>query len=211
MTPSWDAVDEPHATFPWPPAEGESIIAAIARTWQGAALEPRGFFGSMPVEGSMGAALLFYVPIAIVQSGAALFWGLVLSSGDVEGEGAVAAISPLLQFLFSPLLALLGLVMAAGVVHLLLKLFGGANRDFAFTMRVFCYAYAPQLLSVIPWAGPFVGFVWMVVVAIIGLAAGHRTGTGRAAAAVLIPLTFLLAMLAVAALILAATSLLPPL
>jgi hypothetical protein len=68
-------------------------------------------------------------------------------------------------------------------------------------VRVFAYAYSPQLLGVIPVAGVIAGFVWMVVVAIAGLSAAHRTSTGRAAAAVLIPLSIGMMFVALAVLI----------
>jgi hypothetical protein len=109
------------------------------------------------------------------------------------------AISPVLEFLFSPLILLLSLFLAAGVTHLLLRLFGGANRDYGFTTRVFAFAYSPQILGIVPVVGGVVGFVWMIVVAMIGLKEGHRTTMGRVAAAVLIPVTIALIALAIAA------------
>jgi hypothetical protein len=201
--------------FPWPPAEGESIPAAYARTWRGAALEPRGFFQALPAHGSIGAALLYYLPLGILVSGAGLLWSLLRGSVDPEREVSLGgmelgAMDPLLGFLLSPLLLLISLFVSAGVVHLLLRLFGGASRDYPFTTRVFAYAYSPQLLGVVPIVGTAVGFIWMVIVAIIGLREGHHTSTGRVLAAVLIPVLIGLFFVAVATFIARTGELLTP-
>lgn len=198
--------------FPWPPAEGEPVLSAFARTWRGASLDPRRFFAELPEEGSLGAALLYYLPLGIAVAGAQLF-RRVLRGPPEEGETGLlgiepaAGMAPLLEFLLAPLLLLVSLFLAAGVTHLLLRVLGGANRDFVFTTRVFTYSYSPQVLAVIPIAGQVIGFVWMVWVAVIGVREGHRTTTGRAAAAVLVPVVITLTFAALAAFIAAMNSL----
>jgi hypothetical protein len=54
---------------------------------------------------------------------------------------------------------------------------------------------------VVPVVGTVVGFVWMVIVAVIGLKEGHRTSMGRVLAAVLIPVVIALIFVAIAAFI----------
>lgn len=207
------ARDEPaEASFPWPAAEGESLANAFGRTWQGAALQPRRFYAGIPERGGVGPALLFYLPIGIVVAGVNLFWTTVLGAAfagnpvyaDVMGGG----LSPVVEFLLSPLLLLLALYLTAGVVHVLLMLFGGTHRAFAVTVQVFAYAYAPAVVAVVPMLGQVAGLVWMVVVSIIGLAAAQRTSTGRSAAAVLLPVGCLFILLVAFALLAAAGALL---
>jgi hypothetical protein len=212
---AYDAgMHEPRLSFPWPPPENESIIGAYGRTWRGAALQPGQFFSAMPAEGSIRSALLYYLPLGIAVAGANLFWTLLRGGVETEQEAVLGemplggAVSPLVEFLFSPIILLLSLFLAAGITHLMLKLFGGANRSFGFTTRVFAFAYSPQILGVIPVAGAIFGFIWMVVVAIIGLKEGHRTTTARAASAVLIPVTFALIFIAIAAFVAASGRLL---
>lgn len=186
--------------FPWPPADDESVPGALAATWQGASLRPATFFRAMPARGSLGAALLYYLPIGILVAGADLFWTTVrggASDADIVLDSA-PSLPPLVSFLLSPVLLIASLFVAAGATHILLRIVGGANRDFAFTTRLFAFAYSPQILGVVPAVGVVVGFVWMVVIAIIGIREGHGTSTARAAAAVLIPVFIGLAFLAVA-------------
>jgi hypothetical protein len=198
------ADDAPAAlSFPWPPAEDESPLAALGRTWRGASLAPRAFFRALPEHQGLGPAILYYLIIGIAAAGATLFWtllgvGVQADRDAVLGQGSLTAMHPAVEFLLSPLLLLLTLFLAAAVTHLLLKLFGGANRSFNFTTRVLAFAYSPSLLEVVPFVGVFLGFVWTLVVAIIGLKEGHRTSLGRVLAAVLIPLVIAGAIVAFA-------------
>ena len=208
------ATPPPEATdrFPWPPAEDESIVSAFSRTWQGASLRPRDFFARMPEHDSLGAAVIYYLAIGIAAAGAMLFFRMIMGPPDdgtaslLTELGLVGGWNPLVDFLFSPIMLLLSLFVSAGVTHVLLLLFRGATRSYTFTTRVFAFAYSPQILGIVPYVGTVIGFIWMVGVAIIGLSAGHRTTTGRAAAAVLVPLFVAFTFVAIAAFIAAAMS-----
>jgi hypothetical protein len=192
-------------TFPWPPAEGEPLTAALGQTWRGAALEPRTFYAAVPERASLGPTLVYYLIIGIAAAGASLFWSLLGVGVQGERDAVLGqsefAVHPVVEFLLSPVLLILSLFLAAAVTHVLLKLFGGANRDFAFTTRILAFAYSPALLEVVPFVGVVLGFLWTVVVAIIGLREGHRTTTARAAAAVLIPVIIAGAIIALGAML----------
>lgn len=204
-----DPASNDSAAFPWPPAAGESVIDAWGRTWSGSALGPRRFFAALPPVGSLGAAVLYYLSIGIPVAGVQLFWSMIRGSeGATAGAAGLGEWGPLAEFLISPVYLLVSLFLSAGVVHLLLKLFGGATGDYRLTTRVFAYSYSPQILGIVPVAGTIAGFIWMVVIAIIGVREAHRTTTGRVAAAILIPLLIALAFVAVAELIVRAGGLL---
>jgi hypothetical protein len=206
----------PDPIFPWPPAEGDAVARAFAATWTGASLRPRSFFAAMPDRASLGPALLYYVPLGIFIAGADLFWSTVRGGGPeqdvvLDRTDVLAGLdNPLVSFLLSPVILLLSLFVAAAVTHLLLRLFGGASRDFTFTARVYAFSYSPQAVGIVPVIGSVIGFIWMVGVAIIGLREGHRTTTARAAAAVLIPVAIALVFMAIAAFIALTGSLVAP-
>jgi hypothetical protein len=197
--------DSQTAAFPWPPAASDSIVDAWGRTWSGSALAPRRFFAALPRAGSLGAAALYYLSIGIPVAGVQLFWTMLRGGGSTADDPATAGglgeWGPLVEFLVSPIYLLFALFAVAGVVHVLLKLFGGASGDYSLTTRVFAYSYSPRILGIVPAAGAIVGFVWMVVIAIVGVREAHRTTTGRAAAAILIPLTIALGFVTAAQLI----------
>lgn len=198
MTESWryDVVERSDV-FPWPPADGDPVLGALGTTWKSAAFEPTRFFGGVPRDGGTAAAILYYLIIGILVAGASLFWDTI---GDTLGVGRDVVIadgpeiSPVVGFLFSPAILLIGLVMAAGVTHLMLLLLRGATHGIDTTIRVFCYAYSPILFGIVPFVGTVVGGVWMLVIAVIGLAAAHGTDRWKTAVAVLLPFLLLLGM-----------------
>lgn len=210
MTETWEygeaadpggdgATPDPVASFPWPPAEGDSALTSFVETWRRSTFEPSAFFARVPRSDGTGAALAYYLVVVVLVAGAALFWqSLSTVVGGTEGtalgdELGVTAVSPLVEFFLTPVFLLGMLFVAAGVSHLLLSMFGGARHGFGTSVRVFCYAYSPAIFSAVPVLGSVVGSVWMVVLLIIGLREAHETDGWKAAAAVLLPVGLLLA------------------
>jgi hypothetical protein len=70
----------------------------------------------------------------------------------------------------------------------MLTLLGGASRGFAATLRVMCYAQTTQLAVVLPGLGGLIGFVWRLILEIVGLSQAHKTEGWKATLAVLLPL-----------------------
>lgn len=95
---------------------------------------------------------------------------------------------PLCAIPFGWLPVLLGIFIVGLIIHLFLILFGGANQGLTMTLRVICYACAPQIFAAVPLVGWFIASIWFLALEIIGLAAAHRTDTWRAALAVLAPI-----------------------
>lgn len=193
--------------FPWPPAESEPVVGGLVDTWREAVLRPAAFFRAMPPQASSGAAMLYYLVIGILSAAVQLFWGAVLPGGTSFMDGLFGTapdVSPLVEFLLSPLYLLVSLFIAAAVTHLMVLILVANNRGFGTTLRVMAYAYSPVLLGVVPYVGAIAGFIWMVVISIIGLRETHRTSTGRAATAVLVPLVVAILFIAIAAIMLVA-------
>lgn len=74
------------------------------------------------------------------------------------------------------------------IVHVGLRVFGRPELPFAATFRIVNYALAPLLLTVVPFCGNPVGWLWVVVLTIRSLARAHRVGGATASAAVLLPM-----------------------
>lgn len=166
----------------------------------------------MPREDGYGAVLVYYLIIGVIASGVNLFWTSVFHYSGLTSmfmpDMAVDSMSGVVEFLLSPLLLVLTLYMVSGICHLCLLMTGGARHGFRTTSRVFAFAYSPALLGVIPVLGNFVGFFWMIVLAIIGLREAHETTTGKAAVGVLLPTFFFCTLLIIAFTIAALTGLL---
>jgi hypothetical protein len=180
-------------SFPWPPRDGESPIDALASTWKESVFSPAHFFRRMPREFDFGWVLGYYLIVGVVAAGINLFWRMLLGPSLIERfmPNGQAPANPITEFLMSPLMLVIALFIAAGVVHLFLLMFGGAKHGFSTTARVFCFSSGPGLFAVVPFVGPFVGGIWTLVMTVIGLREAHETSTGKAIASLLVPFVLL--------------------
>ncbi|HSM92756.1 MAG TPA: YIP1 family protein [Anaeromyxobacteraceae bacterium] len=189
------------------------FFRAYFETWKRAAIEPTEFFRSVRID-QTGSAILFGVIASTLGGWAQSFWAsltaastraqmLELSSKippqwagfakafSEYAEHATSTTSLVSQALFAPLAAVVGIFVSAAIFHALLLLVRGANRGFDATLTVVGYAWGISLLQLIPECGALVVPIWMAVVLITGFAEAHRCGTGKGAAAVLLPMALL--------------------
>jgi hypothetical protein len=179
------------------------FLNALVETTRQVLTEPGAFFRAMPVTGGLGSPLLYAVILGWVGLVAASFYQAIFRSvvgsswaalgmdrpefaallGWVEGWAGFVA-----QVVLGGVAVVIGVFIAAFVLHLMLLLLGGAQRGFEATFRVVSFAEATSLLFLVPFCGQPIGWVWCAVLYVLGLAAAHGIGHGKAAAAVLLPL-----------------------
>ncbi len=172
------------------------FLAALWETWKEACFSPNTFFEKVGRSEDMGAPILFAVICgmvgAIINFGFQMaFQGLLIGA---VGGGRQAGLGMLfgagmsgVMLVVVPLYIVLALFVGAGVMHLCLMIFGGARKSYAVTLRTLSYAYATQVFAMVPLCGAYIAFIWILVLAIIGLAKAHETDTWRAVLAVLLP------------------------
>lgn len=165
----------------------------LLETWRESLFEPGRFFGGVAYEGSLARPLLYYLVIAVAGAFFTLWWQAVgwmparaLLGGDTSGPEA------LVSFFLSPFAALFGLAVWTLVLHLFVVIVAPRRRGLGATARVICYSGGPMVLTAVPFLGVLVGGVWTVVLQVVGIRSAHRTTTGRAVAAVLLPVAALL-------------------
>ncbi len=185
-------------------AKHGGFFRAYFQTWKLAATEPQKFFSRVRVDqvgSAVGFGLLSLVGLLV---GGLLAFPLQAAqmeqfrkSIEMQPE-EVRQVLEKLAFMFdsSFRVGVIGINLAttvatffvAGlVVHLMLVMFQGATRGLGATFTVMGYSYGVYLLGAIPSCGSAIALVWQVVLLIIGLAAVHRCSTGKAAAAVFVP------------------------
>lgn len=198
------AAATPSAT-PWENRERIGLAAALVETSQQVLARPTQFFRTMPVTGGLGGPLLYGVIVGYIGLLASAIYSAIFNAvlgprlfemsrrGDLDKllPYVQGGMSLVVQVIFGPLLVAVGLFVSAAIIHVLLLLFGGAPRGFEATFRVRCYAEAASLLRLIPGCGTPIFVIYILVLAIIGLAEAHGIGRGRTAAAVLLPLVLL--------------------
>jgi hypothetical protein len=189
--------------IPWERRGTIGFVAGLTETTQQVLTSPEGFYRRLAATAAGIGDPLFYAVIVgyigLVASSlySAVFnmtFGSALSSMGEHPE--FARLMPFVQggvglvvnLVLGPIFIAVGLFIWAGILHLLLLLLGGGARGFEGTFRALGYASASNLFQIVPMCGGFIGAVYGIVLAIIGLSAVHGDSKGKAAAAVLIPL-----------------------
>ncbi|HEY3357025.1 MAG TPA: YIP1 family protein, partial [Polyangia bacterium] len=92
-----------------------------------------------------------------------------------------------------PIGVLLGVYVWGGIIHLFARMFGGQG-SYAASSRNWGFTYSAACLSVVPFLGGMVAFVWEIVLQVYAIKHAHRLTGGKAAAAVLLPVGILLVL-----------------
>lgn len=172
---------------PWEQTELD-LFAKVKQTIVGVVSNPMEFFAELRRAGGIFPPYLFYLLVAwpAVVVGTLLQAPFDMMMGSSGGE---AMIMFFVVLFLTPIFLFIGLIISAGLTHLGLMVFGGANHPFEATYRVNAYAYGGVAwLSAIPFCGSTIAFIWGIVLEIIGVAKVQEISTGKAAAAVLVPL-----------------------
>jgi len=203
MPPIDTAPTPPPAADGLPWEEPSAGLGSIVPTLIGFITSPIASYAKMSVTVDLVRPFAYFVACALIGACISQLWGYVLYDSFVEVIRSLAgsqfekfapfihkpgAIQLVVGLIITPLVALIFLFIWSALVHLMLTLLGGANRGFAATLRVMCYAQTTQLAVVIPGLGGLIAVVWRLILEIVGLAQAHKTDGWKAALAVLLPL-----------------------
>jgi hypothetical protein len=176
---------------PWEERERYGFINALYLTVRDSLYVPRSFFARMPSRLGLTQPLLFAMIMGVIGAFFQWMWSLTGATwfhilrrepiGFLEAPLVSGAI-----FAFSPLLMLVNVFAAAGLVHLILLLIGGNRLGFEATFRVMAYSASAAIFLLIPFCGHAVIFFWALTVVTIGLQEIHEIEGWRAIAAVLL-------------------------
>jgi len=186
----------------WEQRETLGWVKAIVETVKSALLQPAACFSTMRREGGLGTPLTYSAVVAgaglalnylyqfMFQGAfAAIFSSMGQSASQARLQMGMGVAMSIVMIIFSPLLAVVGTLINAGITHLCLMLFKGANYPFEVTARVSSYAFSSAMvLYAIPFCGGYVGAIWGIVIMCIGLAKAHECTTDKAVGAVLLPM-----------------------
>lgn len=181
---------------PW---ERKRSFKSFKETVKLSLFKPQEFFHGLDQQGS-GASYLGYAVLVAWPStfiGQMAWLGLqalmmVTVSGG-EGEGVAAALMTFgfmagLYFVMTPIGILMQVFFGGLIMHLCLKLVGGAQHGLETSMRTIAYAQSAQIFNFVPLLGALVAWGWTLVLQIVGLKEMHETDYGRAVAAVFLPM-----------------------
>lgn len=216
VTASCGSEDSNRPGLPWE-SQPKSLSKFIA-TARLVSFQPSQAFSRMKSHGSVRAAMLYSGIGQLIGVVGMEFWHmtLVYSAGTLLGfESALlqrtltgmALAATGYVLIGVPLLATLGNLIGAAVLHFCLILCGGSKHPFATSIRITCYNQSSLTwLMLIPGGALVVG-VWSLGVSIYAVHHAHEVPMGRAVLAVLLPMIVLM-LIAVIMIILLGASLL---
>jgi hypothetical protein len=148
--------------------------------------QPGPFFRTMRREGGLGAPLVFALIGIVLGSLGSMLARMVTPFGGFGPYGDYGGLGFSLFVL--PVMSLVGLFIAAGILHVLLVLVASSKHSFETTFRLVAYTSgSTSPFNIVPFVGGLLGAVWALVVLIIGAAESHDVSQGQAAVAVLLP------------------------
>jgi len=174
---------------PW--ESGEGFIAAFLRTTQEVLFSPTKFFKKVAAGEGYWSPFIFAMISGIIGCGAILLWQWLFLSGMVPPQiRSVTTYSLFLVFaiILIPFWVAFSIVVGSGVIHLCVMIVGGNRKGFEATFRVISYSHSATLFYIVPLIGTFVGGIYLMILAILGVREGHEISTGKAVLAVLLPL-----------------------
>lgn len=134
--------------------------------------DPKGFFEGDKKDTSIETALKFNAILLIVSvvTGALFATAIMKPFGNISGMNSNISIASLV---IGYIMAIVGTFIAAGIMHLWIKLFGGKG-DYTKTFQMFVYANTPRMLfSWIPVIGTIGAPIYGLYIWIIGATVLH--------------------------------------
>ncbi len=195
---------------PWENRSELGLWQGIYRTFKGVLFSPEVFFRSLTFKAGIVEPLAFGTLVGSIGSMFGLFWqllmwsGLVLTYGEsIFGQFSIGVILLIIMIII-PVLWVAWIFVSSGITHLLLLIVRGGENGYEATLRVVSYSQATQVWSLIPFVGGTIGWIWQLVVQIIGLRHIHRMSYLRVIVAFLIPVAiiFILGIVVVIGLVL---------
>lgn len=192
---------------PWEDRSSSGLFQGLFKTLKASVFSPADFFKKMSLSGGIVDPLLYALICCMIGLTFRYVWQIALQGAmkDFMPPEMNAAVGSMFQsvgiaFLavMAPLSVILWQFVLAGLLHLILMMVRGANRNFEATFRAVSYSTGPALFMVIPFCGDFIAGLWTVIMIIIGLKEAHATTGGKAAFAVLFPLILCCGLMALA-------------
>lgn len=195
----------PTVDVPFERLDKYGFFNGFSETIKRACLSPRLFFSSMPLGTGLKRPLAFYLLTSELSAFFQTVWQVMgldvmmyLQGGASSTEHAMTTGTMFAVLLVLPILLAIGIMITAGITHLILLPFKAAKNGFEATFKVCCYGAAPTLLAAVPLLGPLVGSLWYMALMVIGIKHAHDTTYTRVTIAFLVPFLILTALITAA-------------
>ncbi len=194
-----EGVEEDRTTaeeVPWLRRDGTNIFKRWLSTVGWAMVKPQQLMRLAPVMEPENSCWTFAVLTQLIITGTFIFpvaiLGLIMGGvsppGMLWGGGACCA-----SFVAIPIAFVILVVIWGAFVHGLLRLTGPTADVIGRTFQSLCYSSGANILTATPCLGPYFGWIWWLVSAVLAVKEGQTVSGLRAAFAVLLVPVLLIA------------------
>ncbi len=156
---------------PWEePGKEKNILTKLFQTIIRVLFSSPAFFATMFRPLTISKAVLFYIILGLIQYVARML-SFRYTNANIEVADPVIKelvtfmLEPstfALGFFIAPFILILQLLILSGILHMIVKLVEPKSADFSLITRMYAYASAPGILTVIPILGDFVAIPWVI-------------------------------------------------
>jgi hypothetical protein len=117
------------------------------------------------------------------------------------GSGIGASLNPeaggsfIGSFIIAVVATYIGWVLWSGITYLVGTMLFEGQADMGEMLRVIGFAFAPQVIGIIPFIGPCIGLIWTLLAVFVAVRQGLDLTTGKAIATILIGFVVYLVLL----------------
>ena len=173
---------------PW--ESGEGFIWAFLRTTREALFASTQFFRKLGTGEGYGPPLIYGLISGIIGFAGSILWQWIIFSRILPlGRLRFLPYSLFLVVLCValPVMVACYIVIKSAVTHLCLLIVGGNKKGFQMTFRIISYSRAGNLFGLVPFIGGITGWIYSLILVIIGIKEGHGISAGKAVLTVLLP------------------------
>ncbi len=179
-----------------------SIFEKFWKTFTESVFNPTEFFKKMPPKGDIFMPLLYAVIWVVIAQLIGFFYFKIFGSSFIEYikhfmemQGIpmdeafnmdAIYLQGVAQLFMIPFLYMLMLFVIAGILHVLLLIFGAGKQGYIATFRTIAYSQGSAVFNIIPLMGSMIATIWGIVLQVIGFKEAHRTTYGKVVLAIIV-------------------------
>ena len=169
-------------------------VAAFWRTSKSILFRPSTVFSALDYDSGLGNSLVYLLIYGSLGQIIGRYWITILDihSGIKQSNALDNTLNFAGTMVLTPVIFFLLVLVAAGLVHLVLRILLTSRRPFSATFQVMAYASgAASVVNVVPFLGRIAVPLWASVLYLAGLSKAHHTSKTRVFFAIFFPLVLL--------------------
>lgn len=159
---------------PWEHPERYGIVGSLFQTIIRVMFRAPEFFSTIHSQSSALRPATFYALLGLFQTLCLQIWlstfdniEVLVNSPDMAEQ--ISQFSTPMTIIMTPFISVFELLLFSAFLYLAIRITNPDQADYNLLLRVIAYAYAPSILSIIPYIGPLIGLIWFIVNIFVGV------------------------------------------